>query len=146
MIEVSEHDIHMMTSAIVGEARGEDWAGKVAVGWVIRNRQARPGWWSRERDTVEDDTIAAVVVDAWQFSAFNLTDPNLRFAMILPRTHPIYLECLMAALAVITDNEPDPTDGACHYYAKSMPSPPAWHDGQAPSHETEGHLFFNNIR
>lgn len=145
-LEVSEHDIHMMSSTILMEARGEDFTGKLAVGLVIRNRFLNPGWWSRERDTVPDDTIAAVCVDAWQFSGFNVNDPNLRYAMIIPPTHHEYLECERAALTVILGKTPDITKGANHYYAKSIPRPPRWYEGQAPSFETEGHLFFNDIR
>jgi hypothetical protein len=146
MVPVSQHDIHMMASTIVAEARGEPWIGKVAVGWVIRNRHANPGWWSRERDTVPDDTIAAVCVDAWQFSGLNSCDPNLRYAMIMPPDHPEYLECLAAALAVILDKEQDPTEGAGHYHARSMRQPPAWAAGLRPCFETPGHLFFNDVR
>lgn len=147
MIEVSSHDLDMMANTILAEGRSEDWIGQVAIGWAIRNRFESPvKWWKRENDTVPDDTIAAVCVDAWQFSGLNVNDPNLRYAMIIPPTHPVYLRALQASLAVILDTEADPTSGACHYYAKSMPTPPRWWEGQDPSLETDGHLFFNNIR
>ncbi len=152
MIEVSEHDIAMMTKTIIMEARSEPFIGQVAVAWSIRNRHARPGWWSREDDTVKDDTIAAVCVDAWQFSGFNTGDPNLRFAMIIPPTHWTYLKCQLVALSVLLDIEPDPTNGSCHYYSKAMKEPPPWWEGQTPQLDTNpddpknGHLFFNDIR
>jgi hypothetical protein len=126
MIEVSQHDLDLATRTIAAEARGEDHMGKIAVAYVMLNRLARPGWWSREKDAVPDDTLGAVCVDAWQFSGLNTNDPNLRYAMILPPTHQVYLECLAALLDALLGVVPDITDGATHYHVIGMPNPPAW--------------------
>lgn len=37
-IDLSERDLSIAALTIYGEARGEPYAGKVAVAWVIRNR------------------------------------------------------------------------------------------------------------
>lgn len=145
MISLTTHDIHLLSSTILMEARNQPWNGKIAVGYVILNRHAKPGWWSRERDTVPDDTIAAVCVDAWQFSGYNAGDPNLRYAMIIPPTHPEYLEAQRAALTVLLGAEPDPTLGSCHYHVIGMKSPPEWSIDVSPVRVIGDHAFYNNI-
>lgn len=143
MNDITTHDIHMLTSVIVAEARGETWLGKVAVAWIIVNRHARPSWWSREKDTVPDDTIAAVCVDSWQFSGLNTDDPNLRFAMILPPSHPVYLECQHAALTAVLGHEEDPTNGSAHYHHTRIK--PDWAKGKIPVCTIGHHQFYNDI-
>ncbi|MBK8184864.1 MAG: cell wall hydrolase [Candidatus Competibacteraceae bacterium] len=73
----SPFDIDTMALTVWAEARGELRMGQRAVAWVIRNRYENPGWWSRNRnDGIQDDTIAAVCRDPWQFSCWNKSDPQ----------------------------------------------------------------------
>lgn len=141
---MTEHDLRIMALTIAGEARGESFDGKVAVGHVILNRLDRPGWWSRNRDEIPDDTIAAVCADPLQFSCWNRDDPNLRYLAFLPPDHPVYLECLTAALSALRTRENDPTAGSCHYYDKRSPEP-FWARGKTPVCTIGHHAFFNDI-
>ena len=61
-------NIFMLALAIYREARGEDMAGKIAVGCVIRNRVLHPSWYGR--------TWFECITKPYQFSSFNLSDPN----------------------------------------------------------------------
>ncbi|MBK8184730.1 MAG: hypothetical protein IPK63_18385 [Candidatus Competibacteraceae bacterium] len=42
--------------ALWGELR----MGQRAVAWVIRNRYENPGWWSRNRDGIQDDNCGCL--------------------------------------------------------------------------------------
>ncbi len=140
-MNISEHDLHIFTLAVAGEARGEPWEGKVAVAHVVMNRFAKPGWWSENRDDIPDHTIAAVCADPFQFSCLNNGDPNLRYLAMLPRTNPVYLECQAAALAVLTGREPDPTGEATHYFKTGTPEP-KWAAGKTPVAVIGCHRFY----
>jgi len=139
---LSEYDLHLMTLTIAGEARGEDWDGKIAVGHVIMKRFNNPGWWSRNRDDIPDDTIAAVCADPYQFSCLNANDPNVRYLILLPPTAPVYLECRAAALAVLTGRAPNPTGGATHYFKTGTPEP-KWAAGRQPTAIVGVHRFYD---
>lgn len=138
---LSQFDLHLMTLTIAGEGRGEPWAGKIGIGHTILNRHAKPGWWSENRDSIPDHTIAAVCADPWQFSCLNANDPNVRFLILLPPTDPVYLECQAAALAVLTGREPDPTGGATHYFKTGTPEP-KWAAGKTPVAVIGCHRFY----
>jgi hypothetical protein len=47
-VDNGSDELRAMAATIWGEARGEPLDGKVAVGWVIRNRAANPGGWGRD--------------------------------------------------------------------------------------------------
>lgn len=55
----------------------------------------------------------------------------------------VFQECLAVAGAVISGNEPDPTQGACHYHTEAVA--PAWSEGKKPAAHIGTHLFFNDI-
>ncbi len=64
--KLSEKQIMAIT--IYGEARGESTEGKIAVGSVILERVDHRDW--------DGKTIHEVCLKPWQFSCFNLNDPN----------------------------------------------------------------------
>lgn len=68
---ITDHDLDTVALTVWGEARGESMVGQSAVAWVIRNRQANPGWWSRPHHTLADVCLAS-----YQFSCWNRNDPN----------------------------------------------------------------------
>lgn len=70
------------------EARGESYAGKVAVAEVIRNRVTRK--------YNCDGTIAGACLRAFQFSGFNTTDPNRVPSFKLDNSNPVVAECAKA--------------------------------------------------
>src|SRR5436190_18312786 len=58
----------MLALAIWREARGEPPDAKRAVGWVIRNRVQRGGWFGAD--------YGAVILKPAQFTSFSAGDPN----------------------------------------------------------------------
>lgn len=94
------------------EARGEIYDAKVAVSWCIRNRASKPGWWGTD--------LFSVITKPMQFSSFNVGDPN---STKFP--HPdemAWRDCLKT-----NDEMFDPTDGATHYFDRSLDlNPPKW--------------------
>lgn len=150
MSSVTARDVLYMAATIWGEARGEPYQGKVAVGHVIMNRLHRPGWWSRQKnDGIPDDTIAAVCRDPYQFSCWNSIDPNSRKvrAIALNELPPLgdydFRVCLRAALQVIDAVEDDPSEGATHYHVKGVF--PTWARHIAPHKVIGNHLFYKDV-
>lgn len=132
-VKVLAHDIDVLARTIYGEARGEPWAGKLAVGWVIKNRAAKQGWWG--------DTIARVCQKKAQFTCWTAGDPNYAKINNANLDDPVFRECFQAALTVVRDGEVDPTKGGTHYYADSIPAP-AWAAELTPTVEIGHHKFF----
>jgi len=92
------------------EGRGESALAKLAIWWVIKNRLALGRW---------GGSIVEVVTAKWQFSCFNTGDPN---SVLFPKPKDwAWAECFEA----IERDEPDPTNGATHYFANWIPKP-AW--------------------
>jgi hypothetical protein len=81
-----------------------------------------------------------------QFSAWNGDKGdrrNLQRAMIAPDTDPILQQCLGAW--VWAKNEPDPTNGATHYVAKSIPEP-YWAKDATMTLETDKFRFYAGVK
>lgn len=129
---------------IWAEARGSTTAGRLAVADVIRNR-FRSGRWGR--------TYEAVCTAPKQFSCWNASDPNLvALKAIIVRiesgqtwTDPVLTECGWIADGVLSDAIRPQVKGATHYYAASMPQPPAWAKTGEFVAEAGGHLFFKSV-
>lgn len=140
-----EQDIDVLARTIWGEARGEGFAGQVAVGWTIRNRveadlgnDGKPDWWG--------EGYVGVCKAPWQFSCWNKNDPNsayLRGEKPIPAAQ--YMQCREAAIAVIEARQPDPTAGATHYYATTMPKAPAWASKAVRTCKIGRHIFFKDV-
>ncbi|KKM12872.1 hypothetical protein SY88_01385 [Clostridiales bacterium PH28_bin88] len=92
---VSESDLQVLAQTINGEARGEPYEGKVAVGAVILNRM---------RDANFPDSIPGVVYQPGAFTAVSDGQINLR----------VELESFRAAKDALKGW--DPTGGAIYYY------------------------------
>jgi len=112
----------MEALAIYREARGESKAAKAAMLAVIRNRAAESpkyGW---------PKTTIGVIVQPWQFSSFNASDPN---ATVWPDPGSpgrwqAWLECCDVVTVPLTA---DPTNGANHYEAiPDAEKRPKWAD------------------
>ncbi len=137
----TDDDIDVLARTIWGEARGEGNLGLVAVGWTIRNRVfdgKAKSWWG--------EGYRGVCTKAWQYSSWNDNDPNSKF---LKGDKPIpsneYERCKAAAIAVVTGTSSDPTDGATHYYARSMKVAPKWTAGAYQTCIIGNHFFFKNV-
>ncbi len=125
----------IVARAIFGEARGESEQGRLAVGWVIRNRAENPMWWG--------SGYHGVILKDKQFSCFNSNDPN--FEKIKdPASHgeDIWIECYEIAGQVISgDKSEDITLNSDHYYSTSI-SPPSWAVGQEAIVQFGVHKFY----
>lgn len=107
----------LLALCIWREARGETIPAKVGVAWVIRNRAKNPSWWGKD--------WISVILKPWQFSSFNVGDPNATKFPVPEDTS--WIACLQAAEIAWEGIETDPVDGATHYFDKSLDAnPPKW--------------------
>jgi spore germination cell wall hydrolase CwlJ-like protein len=142
---VTEQDRDVLARTLWGEARGEGLAGMVAVAWSIRNRvdmdlhnDGKPDWWG--------EGYTQVCQKPYQFSCWNKGDPNqpyLSGAKQIPFRE--LAQCRIAADQVIDGKVADPTGGATHYYATSMPKAPAWTVGAKMTLTLGHHIFFKDV-
>jgi N-acetylmuramoyl-L-alanine amidase len=132
----TRNDFIAMSDTIWGEARGESFLGKEAVGQVILNRAKK-----------HNMTISEVCHQPWQFSCWNASDPN-RTLLINPNmdiSQQKYFDCIWASYEVLSGASPDLTKGATHYHTQDMETFPAWTQGKSPCYVEGRHLFYNNI-
>ena len=120
-----------VAATVWGEARGEPRAGQVAVAWVIKNRVARPAWWGRD--------WAGVCTAPQQFTCW-WDDQAERVRSVDARSVG-YEACLEVARQVMAGTVADPTHGADHYYADTIPTP-KWARGRTPTARIGRHVFF----
>lgn len=107
----------LLPLAIWREARGTSLIAMIGVGFVIKNRVSKPGWWGND--------WPSVILKKFQFSSFNWDDPN---SQNFPKEDDErWKQALMAAQTVWCDTSLDPTGGATYYFDKSLDSnPPEW--------------------
>lgn len=114
-----DSDQIILARAIFGEGRNLPEIGRVAIGWVIRNRVEDARWGNTYHD---------VILKKLQFSAFNIHDPN-RHIVENPTKNQneqkAWHECYVIAGTIIQGTIPDPTEGANHYYSTFI-RPPKW--------------------
>lgn len=127
--------IEILARTIYGEARGEPFEGKIAVGHVILNRVKKGGWWG--------DSIARVCLKDKQFSCWNQADPNWRVLVEIDDRDRLFRECKAAAYGVVGRTFTDETKGATHYHTKTVS--PTWSEGREPCVVIGNHKFFNNV-
>lgn len=116
----------LLARAIYGEAGGESWETKIAVGWAIRNRvEDLTNRWGK--------TYHTVILKPFQYEPFNdqhskafkkIADPSLDN----PIENEAWHESYKAAATVTTGGKTDPTKGANHFYAKNAQNVPNWAD------------------
>jgi hypothetical protein len=119
----------ILARAIFGEARGESDEGRIAVGWVIRNRvedeNSRKRWrWGAG--------YHGVILQRGQFSAFNPRDRNRPFVEDPLRTDNeldriAWRRCYEIAGQILNNTLNDPTNGATHFF-----SPKSQREGFGP--------------
>ena len=112
IVDLEPGDLRALTEAIYGEARGENWCGQMAVGWVILNRMIKdPKTWGA--------TIHQVVTKPNQFSSFGRKDPNLKRMKKADESEDAFYMANQAALAIL-GGAADPTEGATYFHHKNM--------------------------
>lgn len=114
--ELSE--LELLALCVWREARNQRADGMAAVAWSIRNRVQRPSWWGHD--------YPSVILKPWQYSSFNLSDPNsTKWPADNDESWPVCMAVVTPIYqALITS--PDPTGGATHYYDTSITFPKAW--------------------
>lgn len=130
--------LNLLTALIWGEARGEPYDGKFAVGMVVFNRVNDPRW---------PDTYEEVILQPKQFSCFNIEDPNhheILKAVIPSRNgnwqNMTWRECRSSAQLVLGRWREDNTKGANHYH--SIDCDPRWDDNMILTITIGDHEFF----
>jgi len=103
----------LMKLCVWREARGEGILGKRGVAHAIENRIAKPSWWGHD--------IPSVVLCKWQFSSFNIGDPNE--TKWPDDTDPAFIDCSEICDAVLSGTDSDLTKGADSYYSIDIPEP-----------------------
>jgi len=136
-------DLNIMALTVWAESRGEGAKGQAAVAWVIRNRWEHPRWWSRNRDAIPDDTIAAVCLDPWQFSCWNPNDPQRKFLVDTKTVERADVRSISQICEQVLLNEIlDPTDCADHYCTTKIVKYTNWARGRKPTVVIGRHSFF----
>lgn len=141
-------DFHrdILARTLWGESRSEGRKGMEAVASVILNRVAKPSWWSRTKaDGIPDNTVAAVCLKPWQFSAWNPGDPNRAKMLAVTADDLEFSMALEVAAQAIAGVIPDQTGGACHYKVDSWPWPAAWGPEREPDYRCGRHDFYRGI-
>ena len=142
-------DIQASGLTVIGEARGEELKGQIAVVQVIGHRVKDRRWQNTDRE---------VCLQAQQFSCWNDDDPNsivlLEYAkMILgiktaPLLPPVISRALTVAESVISGHTVDLVKGSCHYHTKNLlgtPKLPKWARGRTPVVIIGNHAFYNDV-
>ncbi len=125
-----QNELTLMTMCVYGEARGEEYEGKLAVAQVIMNRVKEGGWYG--------GSIKDVVLKPYQFSCFNTWDPNLK-KMFDPDLY-LWKQCFKAAWNAYSEIMNDPTQGATHYCTFQV-NPP-WIRAMQETGQIGNHRFF----
>lgn len=126
--------IDYMARTAWGEARGEGTLGMRAVSHVIHNRVQ-----SRRYPS----TVREVVLQPWQFSAWNAADPNRAKMLALDETDPAFRAALDIAREVLRGGSADPTGGALHYHATSVS--PSWAATATGGLQIGKHIFLTGV-
>ena len=138
----------IMALTIWGEARGEGFQGRCAVGHVILNRVRKGGWWG--------NTVEEVCLKPWQFSCWNKGDPNREAMEKLPVSDPLYLQCLGISIMLMSglengfrssDFKPDFPKNIYHYctHGAAKRNPPSWAKDRMHDFSIGGHRFFSGV-
>ena len=118
-----KENIKYLASTIYGESRGENTETITAVAWSIRNRA-----------DIKERTIKNIVTKEYQYSCWNKNDKNYE-ATTNSEAYAkekndldVWQECLTIAKTVLeSDKSSDTTNGATHYYDKTLDDdPPFW--------------------
>lgn len=130
-----EQEIDLLAKTIYGEARGESFLGKIAVGFVPMNRLAAGGRFG--------NTLYDVILRPKQFSCWNMEDVNLK-AIAMAFDSASMAQCRAAAVIAYFGLQEDPTKGSDHYHGSWMPQPPSWAKEMTFKVAVGSHLFYKD--
>ncbi|MBI1207469.1 MAG: TIGR02594 family protein [Azospirillum sp.] len=129
--------VDTMARTLWGEARGEGRPGIEAVASVIMNRVRLAGWMG--------STVVEVCKKPWQFSCWNMGDPNLRKLLAVRPGDQAFDLCLRVARVAVAGGLTDTTGGATHYYDVRIPDP-NWVIGATRTCDIGHHRFFKGVK
>ena len=138
MLKIHERDLDILARTIYGEARGElnhpDGGMKSlqAIAWVVKNRAKHLQF---------SPYIHKVCMQPWQFSCWNMNDPNRKILLEANFADKVFQKCYLAATSVLFDNIDDCTNGANHYHSTAI-APPYWAKNQNPTTTIGRHIFY----
>src|SRR5262245_5781594 len=115
---------------IFQEARGEPFAGKIAVANVIRNRMRSSG-----------KTAAEVVLKPYAFSGWMTVDPNRIPSSIIDDTDPVVKECADAWISSESQN----LVANATLYANIESVKPSWLSAANEVVKIGHHTFFEEV-
>lgn len=137
---IDAQDHLVLAQTLWGEARGEGREGMKAVAAVVMNR-ARTGYRGKHR-------AADVCRDPWQFSCWNVGDPNaeaMRRMAANATTDTPFREAVELAAIALQGDLADPTHGSRHYVATHLRFLPDWLRGKRPVVVIGRHAFYNDV-
>lgn len=137
-MNITMSDVDIATRTVYGEARGETYAGKKAVAWVLKNR-----WMAEGGQFGKDDTLATTCLRHVQFSVWNSVDPNFRAMHTIQVDNSNFRECMRAVLEVLNEPVDTSTMGSTHYHTEAIM--PYWAKGIPPTAIVGNHVFYNSI-
>ena len=131
-------DIEIAARTVLMEASGEPDEGQRAVAWAICNRHRTDKWYAGQ-------TLAETCLLPFQFSSWNTEDRNRRRIARMADDDPTLIKARGMIAEAMANSSADPSNGASHYYAKTLPLAPDWAKGKTPCAEIGAHLFFKDI-
>lgn len=112
-----KNEVDFLARTIWGEARGEvgdvintmdDDEGMQAVANVVMNRVKRQSWFG--------SGVIGVVLKDWQFSVWNMRDPNRVKVLGVTDADPAFVRAMKIATQAVNGKLDDLTMGATHYH------------------------------
>lgn len=138
---VSADDVNMLARTIYGEARGENYDGKVGVANVVVNRfltaQQLPGLRSQFGGSLQGTMLAG---GGDQFNCWRPSDANYTKMLNATNNDPHFVESRQIAYGILTGQINDNTKGSDHYYNPRTASPD-WGDDGAQKGKIGNHKF-----
>lgn len=136
------NDLWVTAQTVWGEARGESVEGRIAVAHVIRNRALLL---LRQRPTTLEPYVLVCKMP-WQFSCWNVNDPNRALLEALSLHNMAFAACLHVAVDVLSGQAPSPVGHARHYFNPvAVARVPAWALGKTPLCSIGHHDFYEGI-
>lgn len=142
--------VDIVARTIYGEARGQPYFDRLAVGFVIYEREKRPGWWG--------EGFIAVCCKDRQFACWNRGNPNLDALLCAKDKNPtLFKACVNVAEFVVYHAKDrdvaqfwgtnDPNRFPTHYIARWLRKPDWLEGGEpVPTPVDTAHLFYAGVR
>jgi len=127
-------ELDLLAGVVVGEARGESYAGRLGVALTVKGRVDNPRWWGRN--------WREVILRTKQFSCWD--DHNAAtICQERAKNSIIWKDCRSVAIDVYLGLVEDRLGGPTHYHAKSIK--PKWAKGMTCIGQVGGHVFYRDL-